>query len=176
VLANVLVGRAAERLQNEDLQLPWVGPSFRDVTRVAGSNPGIWTDIYMANSEAIADEVEALRRQLGTVAQWLRSGERAAIDGWQARAREERRALLEADLAGGAVHELRVSVPNRPGIVAQLAVALGRGGVNIVDMSLAPAPDNLSGAIRFWVAGDESARRAAELVEKLGYPVVEEDA
>ena len=27
----------------------------------------------------------------------------------------------------------------------------------------------------FWVAGDESAARATELVEELGFPVVEEE-
>ena len=31
--------------------------------------------------------------------------------------------------------------PNRPGIVAELALALGRAGVNIEDMALYPAPD-----------------------------------
>jgi prephenate dehydrogenase len=171
VLANVLVGRAAA---NRDVQLPWVGPSFRDVTRVAGSNPAIWTDIYMANAEAIADELDAMAGELGEVAERLRGGAREEIDAWHLAAREDRRRLLEAELAGGPVHELRVAVPNRPGIVAQLALALGRGGVNIVDMSLAPAPDYRSGAIRFWVAGDSSASRARELVEDLGFPVVEE--
>jgi prephenate dehydrogenase len=170
VLANVLVAQAATKKD-----LPSVGPSFRDVTRVAGSNPGIWTDIYMANGEAIADELDAMRERLGEVAGWLREGARDEVDAWHQHAREERRRLLEAEGAGGEVHELRVSVPNRPGIVAQLALALGRGGVNIADMSLAPAPDNLSGAIRLWVAGDESARRAQELVEQLGFPVVEEE-
>ena len=51
-------------------------------------------------------------------------------------------------------------MPNRPGIVAQLALALGRAGVNIVDMALAPAPDMRSGAITLWIAGDEAAARA----------------
>ncbi len=42
--------------------------------------------------------------------------------------------LLESDLAGGEVHELRVLVPNRPGIVAEIALALGRATIDIVDM------------------------------------------
>jgi hypothetical protein len=57
-------------------------------------------------------------------------------------------------------------------VVAALALALGEGGVNIVDMALAPAPDNRSGAITFWVTGD--ADRAAELIESQGYPVGED--
>ena len=56
--------------------------------------------------------------------------------------------------------ELRVSVPNRPGIVAQIALALGEAGVNIVDMALYPAADMQSGAIALWVAGEGSAERA----------------
>ena len=105
----------------------------------------------------------------------LRAGAREEIDAWHLAARDDRRRLLEAELAGGPVHELRVAVPNRPGVVAKLALALGRGGVNIVDMALAPAPDYRSGAISLWVAGDESAARATELVEELGFPVVEEE-
>ena len=50
-------------------------------------------------------------------------------------------------MAGGAVVELRVSVPNRPGVVAEVALALGRASVNIVDMGLYPAADNASGVI-----------------------------
>ena len=92
---------------------------------------------------------------------------------WNDAAAEDRRTLLAADHAGGAVHELRLTVPNRPGIVAQVALALGKAGVNIVDMALAPAPDMRSGAMTLWVAGDDQAGRARELIDDLGFPVVQ---
>ena len=69
------------------------------------------------------------------------------------------------------MHELRLTVPNRPGIVAQVALALGRAGVNIVDMALAPASDMRSGAMTLWIAGDDQAERARELIAGLGFPV-----
>ena len=171
VIANVLVSQVAARLRDQGEALPRVGPSFRDVTRVAGANPAIWTDIYLTNADAIAEELEALAGGLSEVAAILRDP--GALADWNARAAEDRRALLEADLAGGPVHELQISVPNRPGIVAQVALALGRGGVNIADMALAPAPDNRSGAITLWVTGDGAGARAAELIEKLGFPVAD---
>jgi prephenate dehydrogenase len=171
VVANVLVSQVAARLSREGEALPRVGPSFRDATRVAGANSAIWTDIYLSNAEAVADEVEALAESLAGVARTLRSGDGDALAAWNERAAGDRRRLLEADLAGGPVHELQVSVPNRPGIVAQVALALGRGGVNIADMALAPAPDNRSGAITLWVAGEDAGARAAELIEALGFPV-----
>jgi prephenate dehydrogenase len=171
VMANVLVSQAARRLTQDDERLPRVGPSFRDMTRVAGANPGIWTDIYLSNAEAIADEIDAAVHVLNQVSLWLRGEAGEALTGWSETARGDRRRLLEADLAGGPVCELTVTVPNRPGIVAQVALALGRAGVNIADMSLAPAQDMRSGAMTLWIAGQDDADRAAKLIEELGYPV-----
>jgi prephenate dehydrogenase len=169
VIANVLVAQAARALDEQGEALPRVGPSFRDATRVAGANTEIWTDIYLSNAEAVAAEVEETVGRLQAVAAALRSGDAGALAEWNEGAREDRRRLLEADLAGGPVHELLVPVPNRPGIVAQLALALGRAGVNIVDMALAPAPDMRSGAITLWIAGDDAARRAQEVVDALDF-------
>jgi prephenate dehydrogenase len=173
VLANVLVSQAADDLTRENEALPRVGPSFRDATRVAGASSRVWTDIYLTNAAAIAERIDDTVERLGRVAADLRAGDAAAVRSWNEEARDDRQRLLEADLAGGPVHELSVSVPNRPGIVAQVALALGRGGVNIADMALAPAPDNRSGAITLWVVGEGAAARAAALVEELGFPVAE---
>jgi prephenate dehydrogenase len=169
VIANVLVAQAAQMLGTDGEALPRVGPSFRDATRVAGANTEMWTDIYVANADAIAEEVEETIGRLRRVAESLRAGDAQALRGWNDDAAEDRRRLLEADLAGGTVHELVVPVPNRPGIVAQLALALGRAGVNIVDMALAPAPDMRSGAITLWIAGDDAAARARTVVEGLEF-------
>ncbi|MGH2980805.1 MAG: ACT domain-containing protein, partial [Solirubrobacterales bacterium] len=79
--------------------------------------------------------------------------------------------LLEGERAGGPLRQLRVGVPNRPGIVAELALTLAEAGVNIEDMALYPAADMRSGAISVWVAGDEQAVRAEELLRDLGHTV-----
>jgi prephenate dehydrogenase len=56
-------------------------------------------------------------------------------------------------------------------VVANIALALGRAGVNIVDMALYPAADMSKGVIALWVAGDDAATRAEELIAGLGLPV-----
>ena len=122
VLANVLVAQAAGRGE-----LPRTGPSFRDATRVAGANSAVWTDIYMANSEAIAAEIDAAAQRLAEAAATLRAGDAEGVTAWNDAAAEDRRRLLEADLAGGEVSELRLTVPNRPGIVAAGGSRAGQG-------------------------------------------------
>jgi prephenate dehydrogenase len=168
VLANVLASQAASRLSEHGEALRQVGPSFRDMTRVAGANTAMWSDIYRSNRAAIMEEIRGFRRELDEVERRLESGE---VEGWNDRARDDRRVLLEAGAAEGPVHELRLTVPNRPGIVAQVALELGRAGVNILDMALAPASDMKTGAMSLWIAGDAQAGRARELISGLGFPV-----
>jgi prephenate dehydrogenase len=171
VVANALVAQAAAELTRDSERMPEVGPSFRDTTRVAGANPAIWGDIFASNSEAVAEAVEGIATRLGDAAALIREGKRDAVAEWHASAGADRRRLLEAELAGGPLRELRVVVSNRPGTIAELALALGEAGVNIEDMALYPAPDMTSGAVSLWVSGEEQAARATELVRELGHTV-----
>jgi len=171
VLANALVQEAAAALSEESERMPEVGPSFRDTTRVAGANPAIWGDIFATNRDAVASGVEAVARRLDAAAALIRAGDADAVGAWHAEAREDRRSLLEAEFAGGPLTELRVTVPNRPGTVAEIALALGHDGVNIVDMALYPAADMSTGAISLWIAGPADAERAAGVVRDLGHAV-----
>jgi prephenate dehydrogenase len=171
VVANVLVTQAATALSEEAEHLPEVGPSFRDATRVAGANPAIWGDIFAGNREAVASEIDAAVARLSEAAELIRSGERDAVTSWHEQAGSRRRELIETEIAGGPLHELRVRVPNRPGIVAEVALELGRAGVNIEDMALYPSADMSSGAISLYIAGDAEAERAEGLVRGLGHDV-----
>jgi len=169
-VANALAAEVAGDLASGE-PVPEIGPSFRDATRVAGSNPAIWADIFASNREAIADSVAAVARRLDAAAALIRSGDREAIGAWHAAAGEDRRRLLEAERPGGPLYELRIIVANRPGTMARLALALGEAGVNIEDMALHPASDMTSGAVSLWLAGEEQAERGAALVRELGHAV-----
>lgn len=171
VLADVLAAQAAAGLDDGSERLPEAGPSFRDTTRVAGANPAIWRDILLANREAVAHEIDAVVMRLSEAAELLRKGDPEAIDAWHRAAGQDRRRILSAGGAGGAVTELRIAVENRPGTVAEIALALGQAGVNIEDMALHPAPDMRSGAMSLWIAGPQAAERASEVVRDLGHAV-----
>ncbi len=171
VLANVLVAQAARALSEERERLPATGPSFRDATRVAGASTAIWADIYLANADALVERIDDTLARLEAVRAALAGRDEAAVSAWNDGAAEDRRRLLEADLAGGAVTQLRVVVPNRPGVVAEVALALGGGNVNIVDMALSPTADRSSGSITLWIAGEDQAAEAERLVAALGLDV-----
>jgi prephenate dehydrogenase len=115
VLANLLAGQAAAALSDDSERMPEVGPSFRDATRVAGSNPAIWGDILTANREAVAAAIDDAVTRLREARELIRSGEAGAVAAWHAAAGADRRRLLEPELAAGPLRELRVVVANRRG-------------------------------------------------------------
>jgi prephenate dehydrogenase len=157
VLANVLVGLAGE-------SLPATGPSFRDATRVAGANPALWAGIYAGNAEALGASIDQAIAALEDVRGRLAAGD--SLEDWQARSAGLRAALRTA-AAGGELAELHVVVPNRPGVIADIALTLSRAGINIADMSLAPSIDMATGALDLSVpAGHEDRARA--LLAELG--------
>ncbi len=98
VLANLLVAQAVASLGEEpaatDAERPGTGPSFRDATRVAGSNSEIWTDIYVSNRGALAQAIGDLTDRLAQVRSDLLAGDASALREWNERARAEREALL----------------------------------------------------------------------------------
>lgn len=53
----------------------FVAGSFRDGTRVADINPELWCDLFMANREKVADELDKYMEQLEMWRQALRSGD-----------------------------------------------------------------------------------------------------
>jgi prephenate dehydrogenase len=158
VLANVLVEGAIDGVAA-------AGPSFRDATRVAGANPDLWRGIYMANGDALVVELDRAVQRLREVRNWLVDDDGKAIAEWQTAA-AGRRARLDAAITGEEIEEVRVTVPNRPGVLADLALSLGRAGINIHDLSLAPSPDRNSGEVAVWVAS-ENATKARELVDEV---------
>ncbi|HWD65682.1 MAG TPA: prephenate dehydrogenase/arogenate dehydrogenase family protein [Solirubrobacteraceae bacterium] len=171
VLANALVTRASELLEAADAPLPASGPSFRDATRVAGAPSSIWTDIYLSNRDALVAQIDALAEHLQSVRRLLDQGDGPAITAWNEAAAASRRRLTEDEVTGQELVEVRAAVPNQPGVVAELALALGRSGVNIIDLALHPAADMSEGVVALWLPGPDAADHAQAILEKLGHPV-----
>jgi len=93
VLANLLIAQAGACI-GEDASPLATGPSFRDATRVAGSNSAIWTDIYMSNRDALIAAIDELTGRLAQVRAVLETGEAQAVRDWNERARSQRETLL----------------------------------------------------------------------------------
>jgi prephenate dehydrogenase len=172
-LANLLVNQAgATRIDGHE-PLAAAGGSLRDMTRVAGANPRIWVDIFVENASAVREALGEHRRRIEQLDAALASDDAGFLARWIAEAAGNRRRMLaDAYEDPGALQRLRVHVPDRPGVLAGITQALGAERINIEDFELQHHSPERGGVLMVLVAGEEPARRAAELLEAQGYGVV----
>ena len=173
VLANVIVNQSgAARVEGHDPLLN-AGGSLRDMTRVAGANPRIWIDILLDNATAVREALAEHRRRIEQVEAALDAGDAGFLARWIGEAATNRRRMLERAYADpGALHRLRVHVPDRPGVLAGITQALGADRINIDDFELQHMSPERGGTMTLLVSGEGEARRAADLLEAQGYGVV----
>jgi prephenate dehydrogenase len=88
VFANVLVAQLAA---TDADAVP--GPSFRDATRVAGSNTAVWSGIYVENREALGAAIDDAVARLVEVRAALAAGDREALVRWSEQAAADRAKL-----------------------------------------------------------------------------------
>jgi hypothetical protein len=65
-----------------------------------------------------------------------------------------------------------VHVPDRPGVFAGISQALGAERINIEDFEFHHVSPERGGTLTLFVAGEDQAQRAVELLESQGYSVV----
>jgi prephenate dehydrogenase len=172
-LANVLLNQAGATSIEGHEPLAAAGGSLRDMTRVAGANPRIWVDIFLDNAEAIREALGEHRRRVEQVEQALAAGDAGWLARWIGEAAGNRRELLvDAFADPGALQQLRVHIPDRPGVLAAITQALGAERINIEDFELHHRSPDRGGTLTVIVAGESEAARAAALLEDQGYAVV----
>jgi prephenate dehydrogenase len=172
-LANLLLNQAgASRVEGHD-PLAAAGGSLRDMTRIAGANPRIWVDILLENRVALGTALAEHRRLVEQLEAALETGNAGFLARWIGEASGNRRRMLETAYAdAGALHSLRVHIPDRPGVLAGIFQALGAARINVSDFDLEHLSPERGGTLTVLVTGEEHATRAASLLEEQGYGVV----
>ena len=143
------------------------------MTRVAGANPRIWVDIFLENRDALLDALREHGRRVEELARALEREDAGFLARWIGEAAGNRRRMLaDAYPDPGALQQLRVHVPDRPGVLAGITQALGAERINIEDFELQHFSPERGGVLTILVTGEGDAQRAAALLEAQGYGAV----
>jgi len=73
---------------------------FRDFTRIAGSDPVMWRDVFLNNKEAVLEMLGRFTEDLTALQRAVRWGEGETLEAWFTRTRAIRRGIVEAGQAG----------------------------------------------------------------------------
>ncbi|MGH2794665.1 MAG: prephenate dehydrogenase/arogenate dehydrogenase family protein [Actinomycetota bacterium] len=166
--AGALMNLAAERGQEHAGLLSLAAGGFRDVTRVAASNPDIWLDICEENASAIAEVLREFARRLNELGALVETGSRDELRERFLSARAARREL-PGRRAGGELVEVLVPVPDKPGVLSEVTTTVGELGVNIEDLQITHDEEGGRGTLRLLISGAPDALRVQEALSAKGY-------
>ncbi len=154
LLASALVDAVSAR--PDALELAAGG--FRDLTRVALSDPGWWAEILVANRSEVAVAARHLADRLTRLAETVEQGAVDRIGEFLARARAARASLTAPVALVGVVLE------DEPGEIARVGHALERSGVDLRDLQLRHATHGGGGVLTLSVRRPElpELRRALQ--------------
>jgi prephenate dehydrogenase len=141
---------------------------FRDMTRVAAGDPGIWPDVCIENATAIVATLDLLITDLTTMRDRVAAGDQHALLEALGNAAAARRSLPAAVVRPEQLTELRVPVPDRPGVLSEITTRAGDLGVNIFDLEIAHSAEGDRGVLVLVVDEDGAVRLHTALGE-LGY-------
>lgn len=150
-----LTGESAESLQ-------LAGQGVRDVTRIAGSDPQLWSQILAANAPAISGRLRQVAGRLEAAATALEQGRdlvpqlRDGVSG--TRALPGKHGRRRAEYA-----QFTVPIPDAPGALARLFADADVAGVNIEDFSIEHDPHQRSGWLSVSVDPEEAATFAVTM-------------
>lgn len=168
--ASALVDLAAGAGDREAL-LGLAAGGFRDVTRIAASNPDLWVTILRSNKPSILDALGTLNRKLSSVAGAIERDDWDEVREWLAGARNNRLELFARPDLSGEPAGLALPVTDRPGVLAEVTTAAGRLGANIEDLRIVHSTEGGQGRLELVVTGEGPADRLAEALANMGYRV-----
>src|SRR5687768_13092644 len=156
--AATLMRLAAAGAEEHAALLRLAAGGFRDMTRIAAGHPGIWPDICAENRDAILDGLDALSAALAEVRATVADGDRAALLARLEIARAARINLPARIAAADALVEVRIPVPDRPGVLAEVTTLAGELDVNIADLEIAHSAEGDRGVLILTIDAQASDR------------------
>jgi len=165
-LMSVLMAGHLVTVPERDLLL--AGQGLRDVTRVAGSDPGLWQQIVGANSAAVLNELRGIADQLELLIKAVAATPETA----------ELRDQLQRGVAGTqkipgkhgtpavSYTEVVVAIPDHPGALARLFADVDAAGVNVEDIAIEHDPVREVGYLALSVSPEQSEGLTAMMLAR----------
>ena len=173
ILASGLMEQTAVYAQEHEMTRRFAAGGFRDMTRIAESEPGMWTSILLSNRETILERIEDFKERLDEIGQAISKGEEEQIWNFFNQAREQRQAM-EIHKRGGvdSSYDLYVDVPDEEDVILRILELLR--GTSLVNIHINEENrEDVHGILQISFKNAQDLERAERLIsENTDYTVV----
>ena len=173
ILASGLMEQTASYAEEHEMARRFAAGGFRDMTRIAESEPGMWTSILLSNRDTIIERIEDFKDRLDEIGQAISKGDESQIWNFFNQAREQRQAM-EIHKRGGvdSSYDLYVDVPDEEDVILRILELLR--GTSLVNIHINEENrEDIHGILQISFKNAQDLKRAEQVItENTNYTVV----
>ena len=166
IVAASLVHQALKYDQKNELVRPLAAGGFRDITRIASSNPSMWRDILLHNRNVLLDLFENWIDEMEQIRRFVASGNGDDIYNYFMDAKNFRDGLpTRTKGAIPSFYDLYVDIPDYPGVVSEITGLLAQERISITNIRIIETREEIYGVLRISFQSDEDRAKAKLCIE-----------
>lgn len=174
VIASSLVNLVASKEDENGMLKQLAAGGFKDITRIASSNPVVWEHILLSNPEHVTAGLKVFIEQLEKMIAAIESDNAREIYSFFDSAKDYRNSIPEH--ATGVIrmnYEVYVDIPDEANALAKAISYVGEAGINLKNIGITHNREDNEGVLRLSFYDNESAVSAAALLRENNYQVYE---
>ncbi len=174
VIASCLVNLVAGKEDANGMLKQLAAGGFKDITRIASSNPVVWEHILLSNPEHVTAGLRTFIAQLEGMISAIESDNAREIYSFFDTAKDYRNSIPEH--ATGVIrmnYDVYVDIPDEAGALANAVTYIGEAGINLKNIGITHNREDNEGVLRLSFYDNDSAIEAATLLRSKDYQVYE---
>ena len=170
VIAATLVNMV-KRLDDENETMKNLAAGgFKDITRIASSDPTMWENICSENKDEILKVLFEFKSILNNFESEIESDDR--IYNFFDSSKKYRDSFANKKINGNNMPELDISIKDENGAIAKIATLLSNNGIGIKNIEVLNNRENNFGALKIIVRNYDERDKGYNVVKEAGYEVV----
>ena len=172
VIASSLVNLVAAKEDDNGMLKQLAAGGFKDITRIASSNPVVWEHILLSNPENVVTGLQSFVDELNDMVDYIENENARGIYNFFDRAKDYRNSVPEH--ATGVIrmnYDVYLDIPDEPGALAKAVTHIGDANINLKNIGITHNREDNEGVLRLSFYDNDSAVAAAKLLKGLGYQI-----
>lgn len=167
IVAASLVHQAEYYESDFPLIKPLAAGGFRDITRIASSNPAMWRDILLQNREYMIKLFEDWTNEMNRIRSFVEQENDSAIYAYFEKAKAFRDDLpVKKEGAIPSFHDLYVDIPDYPGVISEITGYLAKEAISITNIRIIETREEIYGVLRISFQTEKDREKAQSCIEK----------
>ncbi|MEG0373623.1 MAG: prephenate dehydrogenase dimerization domain-containing protein, partial [Enterococcus sp.] len=139
---------------------------FRDITRIASSDPQMWTDILLTNRSILLELISNWQNQMADIRESLVAEDQPAIYEFFSQAKQSRDHLPAKDHGViPAFYDLYVDIPDIAGAIAKVMTVLSEAEISIINLKIQETREDIFGVLELSFKNQQDLQKGRQLIE-----------